>query len=462
LRAHLAGRPEVIKLRLTRTVASAASGAACALLLLTAGPAGAVDAADSSAATAATPAAAAEADLQAMLAGADVVPAAPAPGGTAAPGWQEVPGGTADAQLPSAQAQQASCADGASRFAAGAVTSYRCTTVRAEPAAALPAASLADAAASITWPAPCSPNNGTITPTYLAVSRRGACAHLRFGITITEYSTAFPQGRVVGTTDMHAVITMVASGATWASHMTLWLWSFTGVGSPTSTTGQVSGSGTSAAGAWGPSGAGFWHGDDTLSSTVPLGAVENLSGDWNLTVSGAGWGNPVAVDLPLATSRCDDTFRPRLAGCVFPGVTGLAGISQSAAPTYARHVYEAQMSGLPGRLSTGTVLTRLQNVTQKRANYNLSCPTSLVRPAGYSCDEYPFQSTYQGASTGGGTLARTLPWCQVPGVQRTGPSGWSRCMILVGDNSSGGGQLSGSYSSERLLDGDPFVVGYLP
>jgi len=35
-------------------------------------------------------------------------------------------------------------------------------------------------------------------------------------------------------------------------------------------------------------------------------------------------------------------------------------------------------------------------------------------------------------------------------------------MILVGDNSSGGGQLSGSYSSERLLDGDPFVVGYLP
>ncbi len=442
---------------LTRTVAAAASSAACALLLLTAGPAGA---ADPAAVAATTPAAAADADLQAMSAAADIVPAAADPGGAVTPSFQEVTDAAADAQVPSAQAQQAGCTDAANRVAGGTVTTARCTTVRVAPATALPAASLT--AAAITWPAPCSANSGTLTPRYLAVNRRAACAHQHFNIVITEFSTAFPQGHVIGTTDMHAVITMVATGATWSSHMTLWVWSFTGVGSPTSTTGQVSGTGPSGTGTWGPSGAGFWRGDDTLSSSVGLGQVQNLSGNWNLTVSGTSWGNPVSVDLPLATSRCDDTFRPRLAGCVFQSVSGLSGISQSAAPAYAQHVYGAQLSGLPGRLSTGTVLTRLQDVTKKRANYNLSCPTSLVRPAGYSCDEYPFQSTYQGASTGGGTLARTLPWCQVPGVQRTGPSGWSRCMIPAGDNSSGGGQLSASYSSERLLDGDPFQVGYLP
>lgn len=45
--------------------------------------------------------------------------------------------------------------------------------------------------------------------------------------------------------------------------------------------------------------------------------------------------------------------------------------------------------------------------------------------------------------------------------QRTGPSGWSHGFIPSPDNQSGGGQLSASYRGERVLDGDPFQLGYL-
>lgn len=40
----------------------------------------------------------------------------------------------------------------------------------------------------------------------------------------------------------------------------------------------------------------------------------------------------------------------------------------------------------------------------------------------------------------------------------TGPLGFSRCFIPVGENSSGGQELGQMYSSQRVMDGDAFVV----
>ena len=84
---------------------------------------------------------------------------------------------------------------------------------------------------------------------------------------------------------------------------------------------------------------------------------------------------------------------------------------------------------------------------------------SLLTDRGYSCDEYPFRSTYQGASTGGGT-GRTFDWCQIillpTGV--TGPNGYSSCMIPVGENSSAGSLLNNFYVNFRVIDTDPFYV----
>ncbi|WP_405531803.1 NucA/NucB deoxyribonuclease domain-containing protein [Streptomyces canus] len=41
-------------------------------------------------------------------------------------------------------------------------------------------------------------------------------------------------------------------------------------------------------------------------------------------------------------------------------------------------------------------------------NRNTACPSSLERPPGKQCDEFPFASTWQGANTGGGNYSRRM------------------------------------------------------
>ncbi|WP_221354336.1 NucA/NucB deoxyribonuclease domain-containing protein [Streptomyces beigongshangae] len=52
---------------------------------------------------------------------------------------------------------------------------------------------------------------------------------------------------------------------------------------------------------------------------------------------------------------------------------------------------------LPGKHGTKRYLTRLTDKAKIRQNRNTACPSSLERPAGKQCDEYPFASTWQGA-----------------------------------------------------------------
>lgn len=407
-----------------------------------------------------------------MMRDGSISSAAATPGGPVV----EQPGITLPTSAGSAgrlQIRTTSCADLAAKLAAGSISSYNCTSVRAVTAKEAPAEGLSKgaAAAAVAWPAGCSTGSGTLI-NWTAVSRRAACNHTQFGIVTTEQ----PSGKVIGTTNMHAVNTMVASttSARWAMVTNLWVFGFTGVGFPSSVTGSFFPGGcTGCLGTgrtWTTLADGAsWRGTENLDVTgmAANAIVPNVNGFWETTLSGAGWGNSVIVTYYSANSRCDNTLASlsRPAGCVFSNIPGVAGFSQTTVPEFVRHVYNAQLSGLPGRLSTATYLTKLSDPTLQSRNGTKACPSTLPRPTtagNWDCDEYPFRSTYQGASTSGATLARSQSWCQMPDPARTGASGWSRCFINRTQNQSAGGSLVGFYRAERMLDRDPFQVGYLP
>lgn len=72
----------------------------------------------------------------------------------------------------------------------------------------------------------------------------------------------------------------------------------------------------------------------------------------------------------------------------------------------AKHIEYAQTTkNLPGKHGTTRYLTRLTDKDKKKQNPSKACPATLERPEGKSCDEYPFATTWQGASTGGGDSA---------------------------------------------------------
>ncbi|WP_181140793.1 NucA/NucB deoxyribonuclease domain-containing protein [Streptomyces sp. Ru62] len=73
----------------------------------------------------------------------------------------------------------------------------------------------------------------------------------------------------------------------------------------------------------------------------------------------------------------------------------------------------------------------LTNKDKIRQNRNKACPSSRPRPAGEQCDEYPFASTWQGASTGGQ---------------------FSRRMINAKQNEEGGKALGRFYRYNRIQE----------
>lgn len=364
-----------------------------------------------------------------------------------------------DAAVEEAPTQADCVAEAARAREAGEAEESTCVSVELDPDPDPVGFQQRSAAASALLPEcqqSSTPNRG-----WYASSRRQACTHRQFNLTVTRV----PSGQVVGTANIHATMEMTASGTTWTSSVYTWLWSYTGTGRPQSASGNLFGcSGCAGTSSFSPSGLDGWSGNGSFSKTgLAAGAIQSgLSGRWQLTFSNSQWSNgSVAVNLDLASYRCDNAIGNRPAGCVLPTITGVVGFSQNQNPAFVQHVYNAQLSGLPGRLGSGTYLKRLSNTALVNQNGATACPSSLTRPTGYQCDEYPFRSTYQGASTGGGS-ARTQPWCQMPGGQATGPTGFSRCFIPSGQNLSAGGILGGFYSNERILDGDRFQVGYLP
>lgn len=224
------------------------------------------------------------------------------------------------------------------------------------------------------------------------------------------------------------------------------------------------------------------------STSSELGEVGLAEGQWEYWLTYAGFPptNSLYVDLP--TVRCDNAIGDNEnnsgdpafavaaagAGCVFLGILPVMVYSKTGFyPTLATHIEAAQQSGLPGAYPNGAVLNRITNATDKASNGRTACPAGWARPQGRSCDEYPFRSTKQGASTQTpkGTARTFAPpntaWCHMDtawGVPTgvTGPTGWSSCMIDATDNRNGGAALGAFYSSKRVLDGDPYLVWIQP
>ncbi|MFJ6569361.1 hypothetical protein ACIQNU_18245 [Streptomyces sp. NPDC091292] len=171
----------------------------------------------------------------------------------------------------------------------------------------------------------------------------------------------------------------------------------------------------------------------------------------------AGLSNEMEVESPA--SRGDNAlpgvYRP---GVVFPEYTPTLNYSLALYPQLAGHIRDAQNSGLPGAPGD-TALERLTDTDKRDDNRNRSCPSRYPRPDGKSCDEYPFASTWQGASTANPVgVARTFGWCNITEPSGTGPVGYSVCMIDATENSRGGSELGSFYRTERIIEKDAFFV----
>ncbi|WP_185094974.1 NucA/NucB deoxyribonuclease domain-containing protein [Streptomyces sp. PanSC19] len=148
---------------------------------------------------------------------------------------------------------------------------------------------------------------------------------------------------------------------------------------------------------------------------------------------------PVTTSAPATgTVRCDSekVTNGGRRGCVHPAVVPDFSLSRSNPKwgAMAKHVYDAQrvLEGKPGYSKP------LHRTTpaQAKKNRQKTCPSSLARPRGKQCDEYPYAS----AKEGGGVVGRTQ----------------SRKVIAAEHNRQGGNQLGQFYNSHRILPGDAF------
>ncbi|GFJ88518.1 NucA/NucB deoxyribonuclease domain-containing protein [Phytohabitans rumicis] len=178
--------------------------------------------------------------------------------------------------------------------------------------------------------------------------------------------------------------------------------------------------------------------------------------------------NPIGYESwimgPESGFRCDSSSKVSYYGCVYPDV--IEQFWLKATPDVAQeaaHVWRAQnqpnttlplpMAGksIPGSRNSGSPLERLTDETTKKANNDKSrrfCQRYWGR--GYSqnntkqCDEYPFQSTWQGSSIGG-----------------DGTSHFSVDVIDTSHNRVGGEHLNKFYNERRIIEQDKFYVDVL-
>jgi hypothetical protein len=187
------------------------------------------------------------------------------------------------------------------------------------------------------------------------------------------------------------------------------------------------------------------YGQFFMDTTINTGASKQRGTGRSIaswTFSNPQWAGPSQpTKLATVDVRCDNALpgAPRQVGCV--NLQAVPVISYSLTgpwPEVAKHIKDAQATGLPGKYGTTNFLTRLTDRRKIDQNREKACPSSLVRPPGKSCDEYPFASTWQGAKHSGGEF--------------------SRRMINARQNTDAGKALKGFYTYSRVLEGDRFLV----
>ena len=185
---------------------------------------------------------------------------------------------------------------------------------------------------------------------------------------------------------------------------------------------------------------------------------------WTLTAMVPGRNIRQQAVLPLDDVRCDNIIGNSRAGCVFPQAIPSITFKRATYWFFGSHVVSAQYSGLPGSFWSGRPLHRTRDRSVIAANRSVACPPTSaggpIRPQDYSCDEYPFASTSEGAAAAP-LEGRTSAFCQYPGLPtiNESPQGWSACMIPKSENSSSGAVLNHQlYRAYRVLDGDAFWI----
>ncbi|MFF4542206.1 NucA/NucB deoxyribonuclease domain-containing protein [Streptomyces aureus] len=179
---------------------------------------------------------------------------------------------------------------------------------------------------------------------------------------------------------------------------------------------------------------------DTTIQTSPKGQKGDgqASAKWRFT--NPQWAGPSnEISLPTPPVRCDNALPgTSKTGCVMPYIPEMVYARNGEFPELAEHIEYAQTTkNLPGRHGTKRYLTRLTDKVKRKENRDTACPTTLPRPAGKQCDEYPFASTWQGAKTGGD---------------------FSRRMINGPQNEDGGRALGRFYLYNRIIEKDKFLV----
>jgi len=303
------------------------------------------------------------------------------------------------------------------------------------------------------------------------VKRKSGCAELAGTYYLLDRTT----GQVVGRMGYTVVSTIAISDGRWTHAIRVTAGVATGfIGSPTLAASPVCGSNCRIV---------SWL--FTGGSTVPFvsGVSVQGSGTFDSTYvappvwySGSRWtwlfNNPAAyptqsnaLDDQPPSHRCDDALSGYRWGCVYDSFQPTHEIGSLRYPTYARHIQLAHNFGMT------RVLTRTTNEALRIANRNVACPSSYPRPAGKSCDEYPFASTYEGASNqpygrtfviiggiNGGGANEFVCGVPLPRRQPGETGGYSACMINESDNSGGGSDLGVFYLDNRVIDGDRFEV----
>jgi hypothetical protein len=301
-----------------------------------------------------------------------------------------------------------------------------------------------------------------------ANSRTSGCAVIMFKITVTQ----MPSKKVVGRSTLFALLTMAANGGTASFSNTAYVWvsSYSGEGAPSSMQGELI-TICDKVGCeprhlkWGHAGESYaWNGSADLAMYgMKKNQSSNTGGYWAFTASSPEWSNLVDTYIDIGTGRCDDAVGGYRPGCVIPTYRPTWAIPIRDYPAFTSHVDSALGSGLPGTASKKSYLKRMTSKSKGDKNGRTACPSNLDRPKGYSCDEYPFRSTYQGAyygNTAKQRKARSFPGCQMDDPKRTGRHGWSRCFIPEKQNSGAGGALRGFYGAQRVLNKDKFYVGF--
>ncbi|MGW7260490.1 NucA/NucB deoxyribonuclease domain-containing protein [Streptomyces sp. NPDC054834] len=180
---------------------------------------------------------------------------------------------------------------------------------------------------------------------------------------------------------------------------------------------------------------------DTTIKARPKGDIGNGQGTAHWQFTNPKWAAPTnEITLNTPVVRCDNALpgTSRI-GCVMPYIPELVYSKSGDFPELAKHIEYAQNTKhLPGKHGTTNYLTRLTDKAKMKKNRSKACPSRRPRPAGKECDEYPFASTWQGASTGSGDFS----WRMIPAAQ----------------NRDGGKALGNFYLYNRIIEKDKFLV----